>query len=897
MPDSISVAATKIAQKVNELRARRFDIGPSIDAIREAGYGGYYQDFRNGRIYTHHAVGTFEVHGGILRKFLSRNGVDVHAAMQRREMGFPKSDETLTPEGHPVSIFEWGEIIFFPGTGGGVAISGEIYKTWRSSGLAAYGYPITSNLRRGRYEYCIFERGICIQLIGQPQVHWMRVYCPLLGNPAIVNLVKKEMPVSVSLTKAQLNALGGENEVFALLNEHYALEQVSNKTNRIPLFVTGMEEQISVVVRGRLRIRMGCQVSSGIRGREKGATLYNLVVKNDNGGYSSMSPHCIYHRPNWLNFGLLHATDIHVSRRIDHFKPIFRSALAQYPGHASLIQGGISNLNNWNNGFRDFIRYANAMYRKGVVDAVIATGDIVDYLFEHGEFKDGGGNFKFFRDLVLGHVPYPDNEHPVEELLVPIFVTLGNHDYRVNPYEPYMRLDITLYPDKDIKQFAGFNLTKDEARVLQGGNPGKFDDDDQGRVKVSTDTAKAQVVPATNMGYWNKDHLAYYKKYINYGNDYLVTLGTHKIIMMDTGPDVGGPDGSWDTWDAITTAMGFGDTNEVAFQERKAPNSQGPAERAYNSLKEIKATDGVVIVGMHAPPINIFGNEYNHFFRETEHSGADPFEIVSFLRRCSPFLFSLSAGAGGIGQPMPNDMAKALAMQKWPGWFTGGPNFKVGSPMEFVHEGVSRGNIEQFLKLICGLEGSGKPIDLLLTGHNHCMSEMRLRWDANAGRLMYFTDFYTENPSRYHNSAKYKGTYYTFGKVGIEITPGASPNGTPQLVGNTRMLDVPPYANPLNSAGDKQAWWNAHKPLLVQGAPLGPTDHNNRALDNTSPRQPSFEGCKLIVVRKNLIDKIIQVSRNELAQNSYEPPSGVTGVSFGVTPELGGTVGIGGVFR
>ena len=874
MSDSISVAAAKIANKKSELLQKRFDIGAPSGDLVQAGYGGYYQGFQNGRIYSHHAVGTYEVHGGILQKFLSRNGVDVNPGMQRREFGFPQSDEFLTPEGYPISRFEWGEIIFFPGTAGGAAISGEIYKAWRNNLSTTYGYPLTSNLRKGRFEYCIFEQGLGIQIIGQPKVYWMRIHFPLIGNPAIVNLANGELPISVSTTKADLAALGGENELIALINEHFALERVSNKASKTKLSVTGLQEQNTPILRNRLILKLGCKVNTALFSRQSQPTLYNLVAKNESGGYSSVSPHCVYHRPSWTSFGLLHATDVHVARRIDHFKNIFREQLAKYPEHKRMIQGGIFNLNNWNNGFRDFIRYANAMHRKGVVDGVMVTGDVVDYLFEHGEFKDGGGNFKFLRDMILGNTPYPDNEHRAEELLVPIFITLGNHDYRVDPFELFQRLDIRLYPDKDIPQYGSSNLIKDEARVLQGGNPGKFDDDDQGRVKVSMDRARKQVVPATVRNFWDKDYLGYYKKYINHSSDFVVSFGVHKLIMIDSGPDVGAPDGNWDRWDAVTTALGFGDAEEVAFQERQNPNCVGPSDYSINNLKAVKATDGVVIVGMHAPPINIFGHEYNHYFRETEHPDADPLETVSFLYRHSRLNF--------IAQPgpyMPASMAQATAMLKWPDWFNGTTHFKSGSHEEFIHEGVSRKDIALFLKLICGHEGSGKAVDLVLTGHNHRMSEVRVR--VSNGKLLYFTDFYTESPGVFHNSKKYKEHYTRSQQVGITITPGASPNGTPQATGNFVRLSIPPYANPLNTVADKAAWWNDHKPLMIQGAPLGPTDHNNRALAAGTPPQPGFTGCKLIVIRNDQIDKIIQVSRNELAKKTYAVPSGVTGVSFG----------------
>lgn len=891
MPDSLEVAANKIAIKAADLKLKKFDIGAPVGVLQQAGYGGYYQEFQQGRIYSHHTVGTFEVHGGILKKFLTRNGVDVNPAMQRRELGFPVTDEMLTPEGYPVSKFEWGEIIFFPGTDGGVAISGEICKSWRGGYFPAFGYPLTSNLRMGRFEYCLFERGICIQLTGQPKTHWMRAYFPLIGNASVVNLTAGELPIQFGTTKAGIASLGDQNEVAALIREHYCLQQVSDKQKNIPLFIRSTVETGSGS--GDLVMKLGCQLANNIM-RQKGATLYDLVVKNENNGYSLMSPHCIFHRPNWNNFGLLHATDIHVARRIDHFGKIFREKQAKYPAHSGTIQEGIAHLNNWNNGFRDFIRYANAMYRQGVVDGIVATGDIVDYLFETGEFEDGGGNFKFLRDLILGYSPYPGNEHTAEELLVPIFITLGNHDYRVKPYHPFQRLHIPLHSDKDIANYKSYNLTKNEARILQGADPAKLDDEDQGRPKEDSESAKIQVVPATELSFWPKDHLAYYKRYINHTSDFVVPLGKHKVIMIDTGHDLGAPDGNWDRWDAVTTALGLGNTDENAFQLRSSPNCKGPGDAALSSLKAVSNTDGVIIVGMHAPPLNIFGNEYNHFFRETERQQADELQIVSFLFRNSKSSFSVEPGPGQPREQIKdNAQALELARRLFPEWFTGTPAFKKGSPLNFLHEGVSRDNINLFLKLICGYEGAGKPIDLLLTGHDHCMSELRLRTAPNGGELQYFTDFYTENPGEFHRSVLYSDLYSRYGSVGIFTTASNQNTGIPQPIDAYRIMYIPQYANPLNVATDKVAWWNAHKPLLIQGAPLGPTDHNNREKEKWQPVQPSFEGCKLIIIRNDTIDKILQVPRKELAKNTYALPQGVQGISFGVTPDLGGNVGVG----
>jgi hypothetical protein len=576
----------------------------------------------------------------------------------------------------------------------------------------------------------------------------------------------------------------------------------------------------------------------------------------------------------------LHATDIHVSKRIDSFKKKLKEAKIKFPDHSHTIDPAITELNNWNNGFRDFIRYANAMYKEGAVDGIIATGDIVDYLFEDGDNESAGGNFGFFKDLLLGNSPYPEKEHNQEELLVPIFTSLGNHDYRVKPYQVYQRIKIIGIKIDDIKQYGPFNLSQFEARIIQDGNPDKFGKGDEGRIDVSSTTAQEQAIPATQTKYWKKDHLNYYKSYINRSLNRLVQLDKHKIILLDTGPDVGAPDGNWDNVDAITTFLGFGDNNEEAFQIRHSPNSKGPDTWAYNQLKQIKSTDGIIIVGMHAPPVNTFKNEYPHYFRETEHAVADELEMVNYVRRQDPSVFESIIPAQSIN----NKEAKRIVKRKYPDWLTKSRAFKFGSNKEFLDNGVSLGDIKNFLKLLCGLEGSKKPIDLLLCGHDHTRSEIRIKWNSQQLRMEYYTDFYTENPLRFHTSKKYRGEFGGYDLVKIAINEEALVNQAVTIIQeaghDVKFLEIPPYSNPLNEASNKNNWWQAHKPLLIQGAPLGPTEHTNRTRKLPAPSQPSNEGCKLIIVRENQINKILHISRKELSKSSYDLPEGVQPVKF-----------------
>lgn len=877
MTDSIPTASTKIKTKHASLKQQNFDLGSKKSELITVGFGGYYQDFQNGRIYTHHAIGTFEVHGGILAKYKSRGEYGKSPFTNRREFGFPTSDETRTEEGYPKSSFEWGEIIYLPNSDRGVAISGEIYKDWTPQKFKTYGYPVTSNLRQVNTEIVFFERGICIKSVNIPPV-WLQLSSPLIGNPGVVQTDLSDLPIKYTIPKGSFDLLGGLAGLNKLLSGRIVLRQVRENARITLLKIDRFTETNNLLFGKKIILYMAANnLKVGSR-FDHSPKLYDLVCKNESSTFYNLSPHCIYTRKNWDNFGLLHVTDIHVSRRIDGFKSKLKEAKNKFPSHTQIIDPAISELNNWNNGFRDFIRYANAMYKKGIVDGVLATGDLIDYLFETGENKHGGGNFKFFRDILIGRSPYPEKEHMQEELLVPIFTSLGNHDYRVNPYQLYQRIDIPIHTDEDVKQFDSFNLSQNEARIIQGGNPSKFSNADEGRIKVSTGTATEQVIPATQTGYWKSDHLNFYKTYINSSLNTLVRLDKHKLLMVDTGPDVGSPDGSWDKWDAITTSLGFGNSDEVAFQERHSPNSKGPDTWASTQLKQIKSTDGIIIIGMHAPPINSFGNEYPHYFRETEHAIIDELEIVNYIRRHEKLI---NQGFPAIN----NKMAKNLVANRFPDWLTGTSAFKFGSHKEFLDEGVSRGDIMTFLKLICGHEGSKKPADLLLCGHDHTRSEIRIKWSTVHQRMEYYTDFYSENPSRFHTSKKYKGDLGKYDLVKISIKDGARVNQPVEISkeeGNDiKLLAIPPYADPLNESSEKEEWWNKHKPLLIQGSPLGPTEHNNRTRKLPAPSQPSSEGCKLIIIRDNQINKINHISRRELSNSIYTAPAGIAPVVFG----------------
>ncbi|MBK7391656.1 MAG: hypothetical protein IPI23_22060 [Bacteroidetes bacterium] len=105
-------------------------------------------------------------------------------------------------------------------------------------------------------------------------------------------------------------------------------------------------------------------------------------------------------KTNWDDFAAIHATDLHVSTRLDSFRKIL---------HDKNKTEGVNNFINFNDSFRDLIIYANKLHRKGVLDMLILTGDLVDYILRTGMIETDPGILVSLRSI-LGQSPFPDKE-------------------------------------------------------------------------------------------------------------------------------------------------------------------------------------------------------------------------------------------------------------------------------------------------------------------------------------------------------------------------------------------------------------------------------------------------------------------------------------------------------
>jgi hypothetical protein len=356
------------------------------------------------------------------------------------------------------------------------------------------------------------------------------------------------------------------------------------------------------------------------------------------------------------------------------------------------------------------------------------------------------------------------------------------------------------------------------------------------------------------------DKLDYYRLRINDMMSYVVELGPHRIVMLDSRWEEGIIKRSFESFLKVVSGHINEDSRNWLAQH---PNLVGFDEEELALVRgALKDADvaGIVVVGVHGPPLNPSGDEYAHYFRETEHPTADPEEVIGYLRRRDAFAFR---HRGML--PIPADVDEVY--KSWPR--TGTPYFKCGGVGDLLDYGISRGSADEFLCLCAG-EGATRPVDLVLCGHIHRNVEYRVGLDPD-GETIFYMDFYSENPPAYYSTVcnvevhSQHGVLRKGDQIHIEVEEKAQPGAAPKPAqsGHGR-LAVPPYATPLNSAADPRAWWEQHRPLVMQTAALGPIDTNQRA----EVPNASFQGFRVLSVQGNTISKISYVTLAELRQDA-----------------------------
>lgn len=568
--------------------------------------------------------------------------------------------------------------------------------------------------------------------------------------------------------------------------------------------------------------------------------LYDVVARGAGGGWVVVAPHSVYARASWHDFGIAHITDMHVARRIDGFRGTLE-ALGRHEAAGKMY--------NWNDRFRGFVRYANQLHDDGLLDVVVATGDLYDYLHEDGDDPAGDGNAAFLVELIRGLAPGP-HVPEVEALRVPIFTVPGNHDYRKHPYPLLFNLDLGLGGEHQITNFSGLHLRWDDALAIEVGRNGAGGDDVP---DLATSTAaRSLAIDVENRPY---------RRQLGELGSYVVALGDHRVAMLDSSWDVGVVDS---IADGLRKLVGRLSEDERTFVGG-SPNCEGVSDAELAMTAEALDTTpdrGLFIVGIHAPLLNMPDTECPYYLRETQRTGRDA-DVVAYLERHDP--------ADRRDSPAVIDAAHRAAH---PEWFDGdgvaGPFVKRGSTQDLLDHGVSRGHSDELLRLLAGL-GSRRPADVVLAGHTHHHNEFRVVRTVDG--IAYALDFYTEDPTDYYPTRfttdwSYDGQRWRpqTDVAYVRVRPGAPVASTPRPMPYDAMhhhvVDVPPYPDPLRRTTDPAGWWARHRPLVVQTAALG-------LLENS---QVSFAGFRLLSVRNDVITSIDHVSMERLHAHDFRIP-------------------------
>jgi hypothetical protein len=814
-----------IDDKATSLRASGLDLGSPTTQELDAGFGGFMREYQNGRIYRHPVMGreAHEVHGGIANIYIANGAHEFHPITGERRFGFPLTDEADTADAlYRVSRFEFGAIFWREGVD---SVYGAIYQRWKNEGseLGRLGHPVTGRFDTVAGQVQVFEGGLCGDAADVNSVAMFDWVGPQLGNPHIHP--PSDGALEIPLFRPASPSAPGSASAFArVLETRVLLRPVAGPADgsqdvRLRLS-SGQSEMLVATTLSPLTDR----------------TLYNVCIEGPNGVVNPLALHAIYAKEQWHSFWLAHVTDTHIARRND-----------ELPSRLRAVGRDTSRFNNFNDNFRDFVRFANRMHATGRLDLILHTGDLVDYVYEASDGPPSRGNFGVFEDILLGRSPYPERPEQVEELHVPIVTCLGNHDYRIRGYPLAFELELGSFDINTFDSTGPFNLDEADALALDGhnftyttsmgGSLFKVPSVHSGRALPDLDSGAAAAIAEVD------DAMAhgrgYYFLRINRGHHTLLRLGIHRIALVDT---------RWDDGvisDLSTAFFGrffsIGSPAQLAFLGG-SPSSVGVdrdgvavARQAVGGANALS----IVIVGLHAPLFDIRDFRYFHYLRESEHKKTSRQSIAAFA--------GLMYSTMGTNYVVPS-----------PWDHTGTPFFasaKPGSSVEFLDRNISEQGSQELMDICLG-QGSARMVDLVLYGHGHHRVEFGLGYDPDKDQRLYFMDHYLGNPSAYYRS-RAEGESYD-----VHVGSAATPIPTPPRGGS---VSVPPYAEPLDAATDHADWWHDHRPVMCETAGLGPLEHRQ----NGPSAPPTFQGIRVFEIGGDVIRRAVYVPRAKLLDPGY----------------------------
>src|SRR3972149_7671255 len=345
---------------------------------------------------------------------------------------------------------------------------------------------------------------------------------PSIGNPAIVSFEGTETTFDILLAtlyeenleslknslkdRIHLIRVGNENETYALsigenIEQVFGAETIEEAIHKFESSQAPKSFGWHLISTGAFPpplkfflVTLGFKDDGNIpKFPQRESLLFTLQVD------THLKPNSIYlTNKDWKDFTFIHATDLHVAKRNDDIPKTI--GLQRNSGYI-----------NFNEHVGELIPRANKMADEKGLDFIVITGDLIDYILtdykkiqSNEDLKNLGfeeTNWFTFYNILTG-------EDGRLGFRTPTFTLLGNHDYRLNPYNL----------DESGEMLKGFGLTKKQLQQYKNKREEvyiKFPE--QLRVSLSG--------------------LLWYFRCINPDLDYKFSLGPHSFICLDTGPD------------------------------------------------------------------------------------------------------------------------------------------------------------------------------------------------------------------------------------------------------------------------------------------------------------------------------------------------------------------------
>ena len=318
----------------------------------------------------------------------------------------------------------------------------------------------------------------------------------------------------------------------------------------------------------------------------------NFVMLDIHNANNRINYHSIVISKNdWNDFSFVHATDLHLAERNDRIygtikkwtqslsKEELEKKLNKHIRRFQFLNKLIPNkpvksekplikrLINPNNQFRKFIKIMNHKVYHNELDFIVVTGDIIDYalmskvtkLFKtNADFKYENCNWQVFKNIILNVQSTKEEKYLAlekgEELLCPLFTTLGNHDFRIAAYDLNWG---GMYKKIGLNAFEAIALNE--------------------AFSASPIDAITKSIAALK-GYWAE---------VNPSLDFSMKLGNNIFIFLNSGPD------------------SFSNLRDLAAGK---PSVTGLSSRQITYLENIINTKFIkgdnIFLFLHGPPVN-----------------------------------------------------------------------------------------------------------------------------------------------------------------------------------------------------------------------------------------------------------------------------------------------------